>query len=169
VNIIDRILQRIKINQETGCWEWQGGVNNGGYGPHRKLYEALVGKIPSGTDVCHKCDNPKCLYPLHLFSGTRQENMDDAVKKGRMASGDRNGMRRHPEKRSCGESHGLHKHPECVARGERRPEAKLTEEAVKEIRVRYRRGLGVVLGQEFGVSHKTIHKIVHRQCWKHVA
>jgi hypothetical protein len=82
-----------RIPRTTGCWEWKAGCFDNGYGAfksqgkqyhaHRLVWELTRGKIPSGLLVCHKCDNPRCCNPEHLFLGTVSDNAKDAVAKGR--------------------------------------------------------------------------------------
>lgn len=81
---------------ESGCIEWRGAKLPKGYGQlrlshpirkletvHRLAWIMQSGDIPAGLDVCHRCDNPSCLNPAHLFLGTRKQNMEDMVAKGR--------------------------------------------------------------------------------------
>ena len=91
--LIDRLLNKIIINQVTDCWEFQGGKNNIGYGmirdgkkmrtTHRVSYEEHYSKIPQGMLVLHKCDNMVCCNPNHLWLGTHQDNTNDMISKGR--------------------------------------------------------------------------------------
>jgi hypothetical protein len=88
------IMSRCKLNPVTGCWEWCGARHKYGYGEirngkkgvrvSRKAYELWVGPIPHGIKVCHRCDNPPCCNPEHLFLGTHKENIEDAARKGRL-------------------------------------------------------------------------------------
>ncbi|OWK42025.1 HNH endonuclease signature motif containing protein [Fimbriiglobus ruber] len=91
---LERFHQKYAVNPETGCWEWACYRHPKGYGimgigkytkvrAHRFAYERLVGPIPAGMQVCHKCDQRNCVNPAHLFLGTGFDNMQDMVKKGR--------------------------------------------------------------------------------------
>jgi hypothetical protein len=82
-----------KVNKTDKCWIWTGSKNSGGYGytvfngkkwgAHRLSYKLSYGDFNTSLDVCHHCDNPACVRPDHLWIGTRKENMQDCVKKGR--------------------------------------------------------------------------------------
>jgi len=108
---------------------------------HRVAYEQAKGEIPKGQFVLHRCDNPACCNPDHLFLGTHQENMTDKVQKGRQAS----------------------------LPGEQNPCAKLTEDKVVHLRRLAASGMRQKdLSELFGVSHAAVYLIVRRKKWAHV-
>lgn len=91
-----RFWNKVTPRGEQECWEWKGALNRTGYGmirrggrragpilAHRASYELNCGPIPKGISVCHKCDNPPCVNPAHLFLGTHIANMWDSIRKGR--------------------------------------------------------------------------------------
>lgn len=153
-----------KVIKSDGCWGWTARTMRAGYGvldingttvgAHRLSWEIHRGAIPKGMCVCHKCDNPMCSNPEHLFLGTHMDNMRDMVLKGRSASGLRSGAYAKPEKVLRGESVGNHK---------------LTEQDVIAIREMHSAGKSQCkLSLQFNVERATIRGIVRRTTWAHV-
>jgi HNH endonuclease len=142
-----------KVRTVNECWEWTAAKNKHGYGlfgagskgeiivASRWSYMEANGDIPKGLCVCHKCDNPSCVRPDHLFLGTRTENHRDMMSKGRNGS-------------SKGEKNGC---------------SKLTEEQVTGIRTSYGRGESVAnLAQQFSISRTGIRNILIGKTYPHV-
>lgn len=90
-------MDGVIIDDESGCWNWVKASFKGGYGrisisgkicaAHRVSYTLSHGEIGEDLCVLHKCDNPRCINPDHLFVGTQMENMLDKCKKGRHRNG----------------------------------------------------------------------------------
>ena len=98
----DYLIVNSILNEKTGCWEWSKALDSKGYGrisrngndsrlAHRLSYTVFIGTIPDKLCVCHKCDNPKCINPDHLFVGTNKDNMHDMATKGRSGNGSLSG------------------------------------------------------------------------------
>lgn len=160
-----RYLSRVDRRGPDECWPWTASGTPEGYGQmrigarqnilaHRVAYALAHGAIPPGRLVLHRCDNPGCNNPAHLFLGTDRANSDDKIAKGRHAHGDRHGMRLHPER---------------VPRGERSGLAKLTTADVLEILNRRAAGVKLtVLAAEYGIAGATVSGIARGRIWRHV-
>lgn len=143
-----------KVTKTDGCWVWNGALSRAGYPVlgdgaaktvygHRVSYELANGSIPAGRYVCHTCDNRACVNPAHLFAGTPKDNMQDCVRKGRLANGSRPGE--------------LHSN------------AILSEQDVLAIRAALASGVkSSSLQVQYGVSKSNIQCIKHRRSWRHV-
>lgn len=83
------LLDQVLIDEQTGCWLWEGKCNNAGYGRlgrqfvHRLAYEVWIGPIPEGVKVDHVCNVRKCLNPLHLRLATTSQNTRWAIRRSR--------------------------------------------------------------------------------------
>jgi len=142
-----------KVNRTANpdeCWEWIASCKPNGYGQikwagkaaryaHRVCYELECGPIPEGMEVCHRCDNPKCVNPAHLFLGSRRENVDDMISKGRM----------------------------CI--GESRVASKLTANVVLEMRGARRHGSTYrAIAARYCISYYVAWAAINRKTWRHV-
>ena len=138
------------VDKTSSCWLWTGALGRGGYGrataargkknrselAHRLSHKLFKGPIPKGMFVCHTCDNPRCVNPDHLWLGTRQDNVDDMVSKGRSLRGTRN------------------------------PHARLNPQQVREIRRRVAEGENRKdIQEEYGIAPSTLHSIIKRVSW----
>lgn len=164
---------------DNECWEWMKGRDLNGYGrmkvgsrtvkTHRVSWALHFGIIPPGMFVLHRCDNPPCCNPQHLFLGSTADNARDASSKGRLAAGDRHWMRQQPERVAGSNSVGARSAHDRS--GSANGRAKLTAEQVAIIRTRYAAG-GVTqreLAAEFGVTRPMIGYIVRGVNWTAVA
>ena len=157
-----------RVNKTDTCWLWTGTRNPNGYGmirarpgktrdlTHRVSWMLHNGDIPDGLCVLHRCDNPACVRPEHLFLGTRADNVHDMVAKGRGARGANSGSARYPRLRARqGEAHGS---------------ARLTERDVRFIRDEFaaNRMTKRELATMFSVAPEHVHRICRRLVWKHV-
>lgn len=178
------------------CWPWQSlSVKHNGYGviwiqgkfytAHRIYYFLYYNIDPLHLNVCHTCDNVKCINPNHLFLGTSLDNNTDSKNKNRTAKGHKNGNYTQPHRRATGKRNGKYTKPECTPRGknhfhylkpqltikgERVWSAKLTDKDVLEIRKLYSQNTITLknIGEKYGVSIATIGRIIQNKTWKHV-
>lgn len=143
-----------KVNITDSCWLWTASVNGKGYGQmsvggrrgrphlaHRLSWQMHRGPIPEGMSVLHRCDNPPCVNPEHLFLGTRADNNNDMRAKGRAA-------------------------PMPNVEGEKHPMAILTASDVEGVRRMLASGnSGRSIAALFGVSESTISDIKRGRSW----
>lgn len=139
----------------SGCWLWTAALGKAGYGSlrdprvghtvhaHRYMWELENGPIPSGLEICHKCDVRSCVNPQHMFLGTRSDNMQDCSRKKRVFV--------------------------PGFQGEDVGTSKLMEFEINEIRKR--RAMGELLqdvANDFGIHYSTVSKIALRKAWGHI-
>lgn len=145
----ERLLNSIEIDEQSNCWNWTKAKHRQGYGhtaykskyilAHRLSWIIFIGDIPENNNICHKCDNPSCINPDHLFIGTQTDNVKDCKNKNR--------------------AHKSH--------GEKHLWTKLTKSQVDEIRSedskKYTR---YELAEKYNISYSGIVCILKNRCWK---
>lgn len=163
-----RFLECFKKGKRNRCWNWKKTFV-GKYGQHfsrgkvwlahRFAYTFFKGPIPKGLLVCHKCDNPRCVNPNHLWIGTYLDNKHDCMKKKRHAFGNR-----HPARsKKYGAAFRLR------LSGTNNSNASLTDSKVRQILKLHKEGkTQVFLAKRYGVWTNTIANVVHRRNWRHV-
>ncbi len=152
---VKRFLSKVDVRDENECWPWLGAVSkklNRGLikfeGPteyaYRVSYKIFKEKIPKGFDICHSCDNGIYCNPKHLWPGTRKQNMEDCIKKGRNSLPPR-------------------------FEGEQHPQAKLTEEDVLEIKILLKQNrTQKIIALQFNVTPTSISYIKRGKTWRHL-
>jgi len=155
LSLAERFWPKVDAKGPDECWPWTGSRSRHGYGriglggkrgrveiASRVSWELSHGPIPDGMGVLHRCDNPSCVNPAHLFLGTQADNVADMYAKGR-------GNRPRGEAHTC---------------------ARFTVDQVLSIRQSYAAG-GISqreLGERYGVSHRAIGRLVAGKTWSHV-
>lgn len=144
-DIVDKLFDRL-VETDSGCWVFVGARTGSNYGAvwkdganksaHILSYEYHYGPVPKNMMVLHRCDNPPCCNPKHLFLGTHKDNKDDEVAKGRHVYGERVGNH------------------------------KLTEEDVRAIRLLLAQGFSLAyIGDKFNVTRQAIYRIKCGLSW----
>lgn len=149
----DRFWAKVHPEPNTGCWLWSGAVGLSGHGQfylpqpvkhltaaHRISWMMHYGDLSATQLVCHRCDNPYCVNPEHLFLGSHQDNSRDCRAKGRL------------------------KMP--TVQGQNNAQSLLTDNDV--LAIRFSRKSCAELSDEYGVARSTIHAIVTRATWTHL-
>jgi hypothetical protein len=145
--------ERVQHGEPEDCWPWTGFLNAWGYGhcslngktvnASRAAYIVTHGPLADGLVVCHRCDNPICCNPNHLFAATQAENLADCRRKGRTVY--RRGAN----------------HPRAAAR--------LTEDMVREARRLFAKGVSKSeIARRWGFDNSTISSAVRGATWSHV-
>jgi hypothetical protein len=157
-SVVERLNAHSINREDCMCNEFVGARNLAGYGrisvggrstlAHRAAYAAMIGPIPNGKFVLHRCDNPPCVNPQHLFIGDHAANAADKVAKGRQSRGD---------------AHGI------TMRGEKNGSSKLDADCVSQIRRLCASGRSQKrVADFFGVSQPTVSQIVNHKRWNFV-
>jgi hypothetical protein len=142
-----------KIHKTETCWLWIGNLSPGGYGmffmegknriASRVSYSLYVGPIRDSLLVLHKCDNPQCVRPDHLFLGTNSDNMRDMIRKGRQNY--------------------------VAAKGEAHGHCKLNDDLVRQIIRRLDSGEGQrAIARQLGIACSTVNKLATGKAWPHI-
>jgi hypothetical protein len=161
----ERFWSKVARGRPDECWLWEAGRCTDGYGKfaitappkhapkqkhvraHRLSYELQFGAVPAALVIRHKCDNPLCVNPSHLTTGTQAENIRDAIERGRFFT------------------------PRVIPRrrGSAHPHAVINEAVVVQIRALKDQGMGPAeIARVLGVSANIAGSVGGRKTWRHV-
>lgn len=146
-HVPNRFWDRIAVGAPSECWPWRGSVDRYGYGrfklggrtisASRAAYIVATGADVEGLMICHRCDNPRCCNPSHLYAGTKSDNEKDKYARGR-----------------------------ATQKGDQNSASKLSADQVENVRALFRQGMtNVAIGKLMGVHHSTISKIRTGASW----
>lgn len=151
-NISARFWAKVRVASPKECWEWTAYRRPKGYGQfaidarrkavpaHRVAYELTNGPIGDGLSICHRCDNPACCNPSHLFAASNAVNVADKVRKNRHAKG------------------------EMIKRKLSEPKVRAIRDEYAAGGITVRK-----LAALYDIDHSTVVGIINRTLWKHVA
>jgi hypothetical protein len=151
---LERFWKKVEKREDNECWPWTattfskgygnfrvGGRDGRKHGAHRVSLAIKIGYMPEPNEfACHRCDNPICVNPEHLYLGDKTTNMKDKMQRGRCRNGQVKGAKTH--------------------------NSKLNYELAANIRDEYKKGKGVsALGRQFGVTRDSIYKVINGHRW----
>lgn len=167
---IERFWGHVERRGLDECWPWLRRLSRGYgkftisrrgskylIGAHRIAYLLGHNEDPADMLVCHRCDNPPCCNPAHLFKGTPKDNLADCSAKGRTA-------------RLTGDRHWSKKHPNLISRGSKVGGSVFTDDQVREIFTLYLTGehSHQSIADRFSVNRETVSVILRGRNWKHL-
>jgi len=149
---VERLMDRLTYEPNTGCWLWPGNINHKGYGQigvgksgmattHKTAFLHFKGEIAPGLQIMHSCDVPCCCNPDHLRLGTHQDNVDDKMRKGRHVAGRTNKLR-----------------------GAQNGNSRLTQEQAEHIKRREMKASDYA--EKYAVSKQTVYSIQAGRTWR---
>lgn len=155
-DVNERFWEKVEIKNNDECWPWKASKYGLGYGQfwilkparkmipaHRYVYQEIHNlELKTNDIICHRCDNPSCVNPVHLFKGTHKDNVADCIRKNRRV----------------------------YSKGENNGNCKLNESLIKDIRVEYATGNYTLqdLATKYKIGNMQVSRIVRKLRWKHI-